>query len=107
MKNIDLRINKARKAIFSLLGPAYNYKCFMSPVVKLHLSRTYMNPVLRSGLSTFVIRKTTLLPLNIFHTKIIKSLLKLIDRTPTPAIHFLTGELPMERKIHRDMFILF
>ena len=105
MKNIDLPINKARKAIFSLLRPVY--KCFMSPVVKLHLSRTYMNPVLRSGLSTFVIRKTTLLPFNIFHTKIIKSLLKLIDRTPTPAIHFLTGELPMERKIHRDMFILF
>ena len=31
----------------------------------------------------------------------------LSQRAPTPAIHFLFGELPMEGKLHRDMFNLF
>ena len=33
--------------------------------------------------------------------------LKLSKTAPTPAIHFLFGELPMEGKLHRDMFSLF
>ena len=36
-----------------------------------------------------------------------KSILKLSKTAPTPAIHFLTGELPIEGKIHRDVFSLF
>ena len=45
-------------------------------------------------------------PLSIFHRKVLKSFLTL-SKSPTPAIHFLLGELPMEGKIHRDMFSLF
>ena len=30
-----------------------------------------------------------------------------IGGAPTPAIHFLTGELPIEGKIHKDIFSLF
>ena len=41
IKNIDLRITKSRNSLFSLLGPAYQYKCLMSPAVKIHLFRTY------------------------------------------------------------------
>ena len=36
-----------------------------------------------------------------------QSLLHLSKTAPTPAIHFLFGELPMEGKIHRDFFSLF
>ena len=45
-KNLDLRIDKARKSLFSLLGPAFAYKCLVSPAVKLHLYRTYTCPIL-------------------------------------------------------------
>ena len=36
-----------------------------------------------------------------------KSILELGKTASTPAIHFLTGELPIEGKIHRDIFSLF
>ena len=103
-KNVDLRISKARKCLFSLLGAGFAYKCFLSPVLKLHMIRTYVCPVLRSGLSTFSLQTSHLEPLALFQRKLLKSILKLSKTAPTPAIHFLTGELPIEGKIHRDMF---
>ena len=36
-KNVDQRVQKARQSLFSMLGPAYAYKCMLSPAVKLHL----------------------------------------------------------------------
>ena len=39
-KNIDLKIRKARGALFKLLGPAFTAKCFLSPSVQIHLYRT-------------------------------------------------------------------
>ena len=42
-----------------------------------------------------------------FHRKVLKSILHLSKSAPTPAIHFLLGELPIEGRIHRDMFSLF
>ena len=79
----------------------------MSPVVKLHLYRTFACPRLRSGLSSFTLRETALQPLSIFQRKTLRSILKLSKSSSIPAIHFLTGELPIEGKIHRDMFSLF
>ena len=106
-RNVDLRINKGRKALFSLLGPAFAYKCLLSPEVKLHLLRTFINPVLRSGLSTFALRPNDLQPLMIFQRKTIKSILHLSVSAATPAIYFLTSELPIEAQIHQDIFSLF
>ena len=106
-RNIDLRIKKARNSLFGLLGPAFAYKCLISPAVKLHLYRTYVCPILRSGLSTFALRKTHLGPMEVFQRKCLKSFLQLNERGTTPAIHFLTGELPIEAKIHRDIYSLF
>ena len=40
-KNIDLRLTKGRGSLFKLLGHAFAYKCLLSPVVKLHLFRTF------------------------------------------------------------------
>ena len=106
-KNVDNRISSARKSLFSLLGPAFSYKCQINPVVKLHLIRTYVNPILRSGLSTFSLWERDIHSLSIFHKKTIKSCLKLSITAPTPALYFLAGELPIEAQIHRDMFSLF
>ena len=40
-KNIDLRLTKRRGSLFKLLGSAFPYKCLISPVVELHLFRTF------------------------------------------------------------------
>ena len=105
-KNVDLRIKKSRKTLFGLLGPAFSFRCLLSPAVKLHIYRTFVCPVLRSGISSFVIKNTTLSPLSIFQRKSLKGILQLSKQASTPAIHFLTGELPIEAQVHRDIFTL-
>jgi hypothetical protein len=107
MKNIDLKMEKGRKSLYSLLGAGFSFKCLLSPVLKLHIYRTFTCPRTRSGLSSFALRSSQLEPLSLFQRKTLKSILKLSITAPTPAIHFLTGELPIEGKIHRDIFSLF
>ena len=69
IKNIDLCLSKARKALFSLLGPGFSYKCLLGPSVKLHLYRTFICPVLRTGLSTFVLSQPNMNPIILFQRK--------------------------------------
>ena len=106
-KNIDERITKGRNNLFGLLGAAFSYKCHLSPVLKIHLFRTFTCPIIRSGLSSFALRTNQLSPLTIFHRKILKSFLSLSKTAATPAIHFMLGELPIEGKLHCDVFSLF
>ena len=106
-KNVDLKISKARKSLFSLLGAGFAYKCNLSPAVKLHLFRTYTCPILRSGLCSLALGDKYMKSLSLFQRKILKSFLYLSKTASTPAIHFLTGELPVEGQIHRDIFSLF
>ena len=79
----------------------------LSPAIKFHILRTFINPVLRSRLSTFVPRTHKLEPFSVFHRKTLKSIFKLSISAPTPAIHFLASELPIEGQINRDVFSLF
>ena len=37
VKNVDLRLDKARKSLFSLLGAGFAYKCSLCTALKLHL----------------------------------------------------------------------
>ena len=104
---MDLRIKKSRIILFALLGPAFSFKCLLSPVVKLHLYRTFVCPVLRSGLSSLVIKNTLMTPLSIYQRKVLKGILQLSKQASTAALHFLTGELPVEAILHRDVLSLF
>ena len=106
-KNVDLKLNKGRKNLFSLLGAGFAFKCHLSPILKLHIYRTYTCPITRSGLAAFALRSAQIEPLALFQRKTLKSILKLSNGAPTPAIHFLTGELPVEGKVHKDIFALF
>ena len=55
-KNIDENISKCRNSLYALLGPAFAFRCLLSPSVQLHLWKTYSLPVLVSGLSALPIR---------------------------------------------------
>ena len=90
-----------------MLGPAFAYKCLLSPTVKYHLFKTYTSPIIRSGLASFSLRFETLKPIIIFHRKILRGILSLSKNSAIPAIHFLLGKLPIEAQIHRDIFSLF
>ena len=106
-KNIELRIKKSQNSLFALLGPAFSFRCLLSPVVKMHLYRTFVCPVLRSGLSSLVVNNTLVCSLSIFQRKSLKGVLKVSTQASTAGIHFLTGEIPIEAKIHKDVFSLF
>ena len=71
------------------------------------MGKTYTCPIIQSELSSFSLRSNMLEPLALFHRKILKGILNLSQYAATPAIHFLLGELPIEGKIHRDVFSLF
>ena len=90
-----------------MLGTAFSQKCYLSPVLKIHIYRTFTSPIIRSGLSSFAFSSSQLAPLALFHRKTLKSFLNLSKSAPTPAVHFILGELPIEGRIHRDMFSLF
>ena len=99
-KNVDANIIKCRNTLFALLGPAFSYKCLLSPVVQLHIWRTCSLPVLLSGLPALPIRPTNLQSLELFHKKILRGFLKLSQTSPIPALFFLLGELPVEALLH-------
>ena len=106
-KNVDENVGKCRKSLFSLLGPAYAYKCLLSPVVQAHLWNTYNLPVLLSGLAALPIRPSQIVTLSSFHKKILRGFLKLSKSSPIPALHFMLGELPVEAKLHIATLTLF
>ena len=106
-KNVDNNINKCRKSIFGLLGPAFAYSVKVSPAVQLHLWGVYCLPVLLSGLGALPIRPTVMKSVTIFHNKILRGFLKLSQTSPTPSLYFLCGELPIEEKVHLRLFSLF
>ena len=103
-KNIDQKLKKARGSLFGLLGPGLSRKSRLSPTVKLHLYRVYICPIARSGLSAMTLRTNYLNPLSIFQRKCLRGFIHLSDKSPVPALFFLTGELPIEAKLHRDIF---
>ena len=106
-KNIDLKIKKARGSLFKLLGPAFSYKSLISPALQIHLFRVFICPIARSGLAAMTLRTNHIQPLCAFQKKIIRGFLHLSDSAPIPSLFFLSGELPVEAKIHRDVFSLF
>ena len=106
-KNVDLKLRKARGALYSLLGPAFSSKCLLSPNVQLHFFRTFVCPIARSGLCAMTLRDSHLVELATFQRKCIRGFLHLSQRSPIPALFFLTGELPIIAKLHRDIFSLF
>ena len=104
-KNVDKSIQSCRRSLFSLLGAAYSYKCMLSPLVQVHLWRTYNLPVLLSGLCSLPIRPLNMKVISTFHNKVLRGFLKLSSSSPIPALHFLLGELPIEAVLQIDIFV--
>ena len=88
-------------------GPAFAYKCLLPPTVKIHLWHIYNLSVLRSGLAALPIRPANIKSISTFQNKIIRGFLHLSESSPTPALYFLLGELPIEAQLHMDVLSLF
>ena len=90
-----------------MLGPAFQFKCLLSPVLKFHIFKTYISPILRSGLSSFALKPSHVHPITMFHRKILRGILNFSKNSNLAPLYFLLGELPIEAQIHRDIFSLF
>ena len=75
--------------------------CQVTPLQNIHVSYPEIRTV------KFCIKKKKIDELSLFQRMTVKSFLKLSKSAATPAVHFLLSELPVEGKIHRDMFSLF
>ena len=106
-KNVDENISKARKSLFSVLGFTYAENCHLSPAVKIHIMNTYISPIMKSGLSSFALRKNNISSLDIFHKKMLKNILKFSQSAPTSPLYFLTGQLPLTAQLHINVYSLF
>ena len=62
-KNEELRIKKSQNSLFVLLGPAFSFICLLNQALKLRIYNRLVSPVLRSGLSSLVVKNTMLNPL--------------------------------------------
>ena len=105
-KNVDARLSKGRKLIFSLLGPVFAQKCLLNPLLKLHVFRLLCCPTVRCGLSAMTLRDSHMKQINLFHKKL-RAFLGLSDQSPSSGLFFIFGELPLEARIHRDVFSIF
>ena len=107
VKNIDKNLKSARGALFSLLGNIFSYKCKLSCHLQFHTWLLLVKPVLRSGLSALPIQRHSMKPLNTFHLKILRAILKLSRTSPIAPLYFLLGEQPIEATLHLDTLSLF
>ena len=55
-KNVDLKLQKARGALFNLMGPVFSSKCLLNPTLQLHLFRKFVLPISIFGLPAMTLK---------------------------------------------------
>ena len=106
-RNVEENINRGRKSLYSLLGPAFSFQSLVNPKVQMYIFRMFTSPITLSGLSALAIRPAQCKPLVMFHRRIMRSFLHLSDRCAIPSLHFILGEITIEARLHRDVFSVF
>ena len=105
--HIDSNIQKARKALYSLMSSGLHGNNGLDPATSLHLLNIYVMPILTYGLDVIYINKTQTAVLERFQKKILKQILSLPTTTSDSAVYILSGFLPIEATIHKKILTLF
>ena len=72
----------------------------------LRLEQIYGVPVLLSGLGSLVLKISEINIIESHQRSILRSLLRIPNKTPTPAVYFLAGSLPASALLHMRQFTL-
>ena len=100
-------IQKAKRAIYSLLPAGFHGKNGLDIQSLIQILNIYVMPVLLYGLELLTPTGKNLEIMDIFHKKCLKQLLSLPMNVATPVIYLLTGHLPIEGQIDKKVLIFF
>ena len=95
------RIQKARRTTYSLLGAGLSGIENIGPEVAIRGFNIYILPILLHGLETLMLTKSEMNELELFQREMLRRFMKLPESTAIPAIHLLSGTLPIEAEIHK------
>jgi hypothetical protein len=94
--SVEARIRLARNTTYALMGAGVHGTNGLSPVISMHIVRTYVIPRLLYGLEAVVLSKKQREDLNMYHKHLLRQLQGLPSNTATEAIYILLGEIPLE-----------
>ena len=98
---IGKRIQKARRTTYSLLRAGLSGLKNIGPEVAIREFNIYILPILLHGLEALMLRKAEVNNLTLFQREMLRRFMKLPESAAIPAIHLLSGTLPVEAEIHK------
>ena len=101
------RVSSHRKALFSVLPAGLARHHSANPAASLRVNSMLALPVLLSGVASLLLITSELNVLSQHHKNILRSLLKLPDKTPEEVVYFVAGSLPAEALLNLRQLSLF
>jgi hypothetical protein len=98
---IDTNVNLARRSLYSLMGIGLYGNSSLNPTTKIKIYDLYVIPRLLYGVATWVKASKKINILGNFHTRTLKVMQGLPDKTADVGALYLMGALPLEASIHR------
>ena len=104
---VDENIKKARKTMYSLMGPGLHGYNGLDPETSVQLYQVYVVPTLVYGLELILPEQRLVDSLERTNKKFLKHILSLPNTTADSAVYILTGTIPVEGVIHKRALSLF
>ena len=105
--NILVRLKEHDRKLFSLLPAGLALGHHANPAACIKVEQQYALPVLLSGLSALVLKKSETNMISTCYKNTLQRLMKLHDRTSDCAVYFLAGSLPGKAFLHLRQLSLF
>ena len=105
--NILVRLQQHDKKLFSLLPAGLALGHHANPAACIKVEQQYALPVLLSGLSALVLRKSEMNMISTCYKNTLQRLMKLHDRTSDCVVYFLAGSLPGAALLHLRQLSIF
>ena len=102
---IATRTSVGRTTMYSLFSSGMHGRNGLPAQTALHLYHIYVMPRVLYGLEALVLSKPNITALELFQRSILRALLDVPDRTAIPALHILTGTIPMRRILDQRQLV--
>jgi hypothetical protein len=93
---VEDRIALGRRTLYAMMGAGLHGLNGLPVPTSIHLYNTYVLPRATYGLEALNLKGYHENSLEVFHRSTLRSILSLPDRTAIPALHILTGVMPMK-----------